>query len=374
MFEEDELKKKWSPVQTGETRTNGSSTSRTSINGETDGWDKPTGYSFTAPAEKKDFKFNENEGILSVFKPDEPVYNEDRDERLRRVARVNALGDFMKHLGSFAGAGYAPVERRQENKGVLRAFAQLDKMRDLHDARKEKYDDKVFGLKAQEYAYQRGQHDVDYDREYRRAEKDADLKFQSDERIRASKEKAYWESKTTRTNTQSSTSKKYGNGDLLNAELEARRKRGAGSEKSGGFVYRATDGEFSLDADRLTQFYSTLEKNRDEIKKMSDADRKKFGIGDNGAIDKDLEIMIAALTGKLSLNDNNFKRIASKYIDAYRNSDMMKYVLAGSFEPYEGKPEFVPPASSPYEVTGGGIRNTGTSGGWPSALPPLPHK
>lgn len=235
MFEEDELKKKWSPVQTGETRTNGSSTSRTSINGETDGWDKPTGYSFTAPAEKKDFKFNENEGILSVFKPDEPVYNEDRDERLRRVARVNALGDFMKHLGSFAGAGYAPVERRQENKGVLRAFAQLDKMRDLHDARKEKYDDKVFGLKAQEYAYQRGQHDVDYDREYRRAEKDADLKFQSDERIRASKEKAYWESKTTRTNTQSSTSKKYGDGDLLTAELDARRKRGAGSGKDESF-------------------------------------------------------------------------------------------------------------------------------------------
>jgi hypothetical protein len=56
-------------------------------------------------------------------KPQEDT--EDAD-RLRRVAKMQALGDLFKHLGNFAGQGYAPVERRQDNARLYQTLARSD--------------------------------------------------------------------------------------------------------------------------------------------------------------------------------------------------------------------------------------------------------
>jgi hypothetical protein len=62
-----------------------------------------------------------------------PEANKDEEDRLRRTAQIQALGDLFKHLGNFAGAGHAPVEKRQEN---IRLYQTLDKI-DANRARVE---------------------------------------------------------------------------------------------------------------------------------------------------------------------------------------------------------------------------------------------
>jgi hypothetical protein len=55
-----------------------------------------------------------------------PQENTEYTDRLRRVAKMQALGDLFKHLGNFAGRGYAPVERRQDNARLYQTLARSD--------------------------------------------------------------------------------------------------------------------------------------------------------------------------------------------------------------------------------------------------------
>lgn len=139
------------------------------------------------------FKYNPDDpdGLLAQFKKyaKKPEWDAEREKRLKAVARINALGDLFKHLGAFAGGGYAPVEKRQENKNVLRAFAELDKMRDLYDNRMDRYNDKregwlMTGLNTARQAHEAGENrrlqtilkNADYKAQARNVQREAELR------------------------------------------------------------------------------------------------------------------------------------------------------------------------------------------------------
>ncbi|MCM1031538.1 MAG: hypothetical protein NC410_08900 [Oscillibacter sp.] len=362
MMQEEEKKKKIVPtganqwvqdartISGGTSSQTGSSTGerRTEIDYDPDSeYFKPVNVDYTP--EKFVYDPNSPNSLLKQMADfaKKPEFDAERAKRLERVAKLNAFGDLMKHLGNLAGGGYAPTEKRQENKGVLRAFQELNKMRDLYDERLDRYNNKREGWLLADLQAQRQAHAAEQaqklqlamdkaNREQRVRDKLADIEIKRGTKDISS-------SNTTHEGRTSGWQRSEKN-------MLDRSGAGSGSSKNSVFTYRDTDGVFNLDKSRLTQFYSTLEKNRDKIKSMSPEDREKFGIGDNQAIDKDLEIMIAGLTGKISLNDANFQRITSKYMDAFRGSDMMKYILAGSFVPYEQKPDFVPQRTTPYET------------------------
>lgn len=247
-MQEEEKKKKeeelsssrkigWNPVQTEATRTSGKSTTETTVAGDTSGWNEPAGFDFKAP-EKPKFKYDPDAGILSAFRPEEPKPDTEGAEREKKLARVNAFGDFMKNLGAFAGTGYAPVEKRQENKSVLRAFNKLDEIRNIYDAKKEKYNDRMFAVKAQDYAGQKADAEQEYGRRYNEELARANRDYQIAENIRQGKQAAYWENGTKRTTTQNGESAQYKNLDLLNAELEAKRARGSGKNENFDFYVK----------------------------------------------------------------------------------------------------------------------------------------
>lgn len=320
---------------------------------------KSVGVDYTP--EKFSYNPDDSDGFFAQMRKyaQKPEFDEERARRIEKVAKVNALGDLMKHLGAFAGGGYAPTTKRGENRNVLRAFQELDKMRNLYDERLNRYNDKMeqYAVAGRNEALQR------YNAEESRKLNLAIDKANREQR--ALDRKADIALKKGTTQISESDSKQNGSrSGWQNSSKNMLDKAGGGSSKNDKiFTYRDTDGVFNLDKSRLTQFYSTLEKNRDKIKEMPVDERKRLGIGDDQSIDKDLEIMIAGLTGEISLNDANFQRIASKYMNAFRGSDMMKYVLAGSFTPYEEKPDFVPEKTMPYEPKSSGSNSTiGNSG------------
>ena len=55
-----------------------------------------------------------------------PYTDLDEEDRIRRVAKMQALGDLFKHLGNFAGLGNAPVEKRQDNARLYQTLAKSD--------------------------------------------------------------------------------------------------------------------------------------------------------------------------------------------------------------------------------------------------------
>lgn len=335
---------------TGTRNSNSTSTQKTDIDVDlNDEMYQPVEIDYTP--EKFKYDDQSEDGLLKQIGKyiKRPEFDKERAERLKRVARVNAFGDLMKHLGAFAGGGYAPTQKRQENQGVLRAFQELDKMRDLYDSRMDKYNNAMAGYAVADRNEALNRYNSDESRKLQLALAQAGYnKAAKDLRAGIDTKR---NTVSTNENVSKGTERSEGVKSSSKNMLTTLPGGGSGSKKDNVFIYRDTDGVFNLDKSRLTQFYSTLEKNRDKIKSMSPEEREKFGIGDDGAIDKDLEIMIAGLTGKISLNDANFQRITSKYMDAFRDSDMMKYVLAGSFVSYEGKPDFVPPKTVPYEQT-----------------------
>lgn len=131
---------------TGTRNSNSTSTQKTDINVDlNDEVYQPVGVDYTP--EKFKYDDQSEDGLLKQIGKyvKRPEFDKERAERLKRVARVNAFGDLMKHLGAFAGGGYAPTQKRQENQGVLRAFQELDKMRDLYDSRMDKYNNAMAG-------------------------------------------------------------------------------------------------------------------------------------------------------------------------------------------------------------------------------------
>ena len=104
---------------------------------------KSVGVDYTP--EKFSYNPDDSDGFFAQMRKyaQKPEFDEERARRIEKVAKVNALGDLMKHLGAFAGGGYAPTTKREENRNVLRAFQELDKMRNLYDERLNRYNDKM---------------------------------------------------------------------------------------------------------------------------------------------------------------------------------------------------------------------------------------
>lgn len=353
MKEED--KYGWNPVKTGENRTSGSSEARTVITGDTTGWDKPTEYDFKAP-ERERYKYNPDEGILSVFRPKEPEWDANREDRLNRLARVNAFGDFVKHLGSFSGGGYAPTEKRGENKGVLRAFAELDKMRDVYESRKDKYNDQLFGWQAQDYMDQRNRADREYDRKYADEKDKANRDWQTAEASRAKRENAYWEGNTIRRGTQSGKSEQFKNLDLLMAEMAAKRK--AGSGKNDDFnAYIKGVGDLTVSKSAQIQIGT----------RIKDAMLKAGRINE-----KDAAGLMAALAGAGSRNAFQSLLGYMRYPDVW---DACKQFLGHGMD-LTSKEDGGTPTDNNDSGNGGNTSGSASGGnpGWPSALPPLPNK
>lgn len=262
----------WNPVKAGENRSNGSSTTRTEVTGDTSGWNEPAEYDFKAP-EKKEYKYNPDEGLWSMFGPKEPEYDAGREERLKRLARVNAFGDFVKHLGAFAGGGYAPVERRGENKPVLSAFQDLDRMREVYDAKQDQYNDKKLSLRMQDDANQRVRHERDYERDYNLAVKKYDTDYAQGEAVRKNKESAYWQGNLSQVNEQNGRTEQFQNKDLLLAELEGKKRTAGGGGTDESFtVYKQGVGDLKVSKDATIQIGTRIKDAMLRAGKISEKD------------------------------------------------------------------------------------------------------
>lgn len=69
-----------------------------------------------------------------------PVDDADKEARLQRVAKLQALGNLFKNLGEFAGGrGYAPVERQQDNGRLWQTLGQSEAERERRRGLEEQY-------------------------------------------------------------------------------------------------------------------------------------------------------------------------------------------------------------------------------------------
>ena len=272
------------------------------------------------PPGRKEVEYNPQNGLTALFKPEEPKWDASREEHLQKVAKLNAFTDFLKHLGAFTGAGYAPVEKRQENQNVLRAFAELNKLRDTYKADKDRYNDLVFNLNLKDYANQMDQADRKYNREYdaslrnwnarqRMAQWKREKEFRENERKEAQKFTRE-ENEKNRTDRKMVLQGKLEN-ELKKAELKSQNKE--------PFLTVSTpDGKVSLtrsDAiaigNRIEKMYKSIQEKADRISSQKNSKEK--------LTDADMEILndISLLTKSMgqndALSDNAIRKIAEKY-------------------------------------------------------------
>lgn len=337
----------WNRIQVGETRSTGSSTSGMKVNMETGGWDKPSEYAFRA-SERAPFKWNEAEGIVGLFKPKEPEYDAAREERLKRIARVNAFGDFVKHLGAFAGGGYAPTEKRGENHAVLRAFNEVDRMREVYDARKQQYEDKLLGLKIQDHANRQNRYDRKNEREDALEKEVYDRNYQSGEELRRLKADAYLKNNTTQTGRQHGSTSQYKNLDLLVADMAA--KRPAGGSGKGPFMrvqFKDSDRIVTAEEWQARQSVAVLKDiYADVINRAGGPDGSGLSVAEQKIV-HDISMLDAAMA-----NGNN--------------SSAVKDLLASYLEAHWDKLSFIYRSGSVPADNGGGVPGA-AQGGEPAA-------
>lgn len=339
----------WNRIQVGETRSTGSSTSGMKVNMDTTGWDKPADYAFKAP-EHAPFKYNEADGIMGLFKPKEPEYDAAREERLKRIARVNAFGDFVKHLGAFAGGGYAPTEKRGENQAVLRAFNDVDRMREVYDARKQQYDDKVLGLNIQDHMDQRGRYDRKNDREDALAKEAHDRNFQLQEELRRMKADAYLKNNTTQTGTQTGSTSQYQNLDLLVADMAA--KRPAGGSGKGPFMrvqFKDSDRIVTAEEWQARQSVAVLKDiYADVINRAGGPDGSGLSVAEQKIV-HDISMLDAAMAN--GNNSSAVKDLLASYLEAHW--DKLSFIYrSGSVPADNGGPT---PSQGGSPASGGGV-------------------
>lgn len=252
-----------SKVQSGNTATSGGfnhAEQQTKIDIDSDGENfQPVALDY-APGK---FKFNgdDPDGLLAQISrySKKPEWDAGREDRLKRVARVNALGDLMKHLGAFAGGGYAPVEKRQENKATLRAFQELDRMRELYDARNDSYNDKQVGYLLNAHNAGLQKHSFDENIKFQAA------KLNNEQQIKSREKKAAIETTngTTQISNSESGSKNSSNGWQNGSKnMESSKVGGSGSGKDMVRVYLGPNETVSIPK-------STLE-NRMNLKSIFD--------------------------------------------------------------------------------------------------------
>lgn len=272
------------------------------------------------PPERKEVEYNPQNGLTALFKPEEPKWDASREEHLQKVAKLNAFTDFLKHLGAFAGAGYAPVEKRQENQNVLRAFAELDKLRDTYKADKDRYNDLVFNLNLKDYANQMDQADRKYNREYdaslrnwnlqqRMAQWKREKEFRENERKEAQKF-------TREENEKNRTDRKMALQGKLESELK---KTELKSQNKEPFLTVSTpDGKVPLTrseaiaiGNRIEKMYKSIQEKADRISSQKNSKEKLTD--DETEILNDISLLTKSMGQNDALSDNAIRKIAEKY-------------------------------------------------------------
>lgn len=310
--------------------TGSSSTTQTSTTTR----EKPDEFTFTPP-QQTPFSYDPGGGLIQFF-PKKPDYDQDRERRLKQVERVASLGEVFKSLGQLAGGGYAPVRENGENKTKLRAFAELDRMRREYSDKLADWENRKFVTQAQDYQGQKNAHIAAEDKKEVREFGIAKTNYDAGERF---KDTTAIRKGQSHTSTREDAEK-----FLTENAYNAFRAGGGSGKKDDKFVYRDTDGTITVNKDQLIQFCGELER---KSKRLTAADKKELDLKEDELRD-DLEVMKNALAGG-TYTDNDFKRKFGKYVSKFRTDKDMKYLLAGSFSPYENKPDFVPERSTPFE-------------------------
>jgi hypothetical protein len=114
--------------------------------------------------EGKQYKYESGADFLSILKEFEPVEDEETKKRLKKLGLMQAAGDLAKHLGAFAGMGYAPVEKRQDNKRLYETLEKFDYEDKDFNRRMQAYREKAAGLKLSDMQQQRSLYEADLDR------------------------------------------------------------------------------------------------------------------------------------------------------------------------------------------------------------------
>lgn len=267
---------------------------------------------FVPPVRKED-KYDPQNGLAALFKPQEPKWDANREEHLQKVAKLSAFTDFLKHLGAFAGAGYAPVEKRQENQNVFRAFAELNKLRDTYKSDMDRYKDQVFNLNLRDYANQMDRADREYNREYDTAFRNWNAKqkiAQWDREKEFRKEERGENQKFTREENQKNRNdRKEALQDRLRNELK---KAELKSQNKESFLTVSThDGKVILtrsDAiaigNRVSEMYSELQDKKMKGEELEPEEKKLLN---------DINVSIKTMDQDGGLSDNAIRVFAEKY-------------------------------------------------------------
>ena len=112
------------------------------------------------------FVYDESKGPLSFLTPPTPKRRLSDEDMHKRTAKAHAMNDFFQALGSFAGGGYAPVERKKSNHAILTSLAEADRLKREYYDKKEAYDVNKFNLGMKDYysqydAYIKSAHEPD---------------------------------------------------------------------------------------------------------------------------------------------------------------------------------------------------------------------
>lgn len=112
------------------------------------------------------FAYDENKGPLSFLTPPTPKRRLSDEDMHKRTAKAHAMNDFFQALGSFAGGGLAPVERKKSNHAILTSLAEADRLKREYYDKKEAYDVNKFNLGMKDYysqydAYIKSAHEPD---------------------------------------------------------------------------------------------------------------------------------------------------------------------------------------------------------------------
>lgn len=267
---------------------------------------------FVPPVRKK-FEYDSQNGLATLFKPKEPKWDANREEHLQKVAKLNAFTDFLKHLGAFAGGGYAPVEKRQENQNVLRAFAELDKLRDTYKSDVDKYNNQVFNLNLRDYANQMDRADREYNREYeaglrnwdaqqRGAQWKKEKEFRENERKEA--QKFTREENQKNRNDRKEALQGRLNNELKKAELKSQNKEPFLTISTPNGKVGLTRSDAIAIGNRIEEIYKGVLEKKSSGEELTAEDEE---------ILKDISLLTKSLGENEALSDNAIRKIAEKY-------------------------------------------------------------
>jgi hypothetical protein len=199
-------------------------------------------YGISSPYTRQPYK--EDSFIMNLIGQLKPEDNKDNQDRLRRMAKVQALGDLFKHIGTFAGGrGYAPVERRQDNNRLYQILGMAEEDRKQQEAKEDRYRNAEVSYLLNDYNTFKKTEDA---KEMESIKRIADMQTKNIDNRNAHKRWQYEQNaknaKTTKTETTPARTE-TGYKDVVNPALRnlGRTPSGTNPEKDESLTYIRTD-------------------------------------------------------------------------------------------------------------------------------------